>query len=186
MPWRLARCCTLAEPHQRTRKSYSVDPSIVRSPPVRRTRVRRAGADAPEPGGTSSHATASRPCRQSSPYRRRNQHSTRCGASISRSRWNKTKKSRSWWACTSYLNAGARKGGLGRSPPALIRAYRRVYGRDPRGWPRSERETCVHNRSFEDRWLAQFVPDGQAQIHGSPDAPHEHSSGSDGARQEPM
>jgi hypothetical protein len=33
------------------------------------------------------------------------------------------------------LNAEAREGALDREPPATVRAYRQVYGRDPRGWP---------------------------------------------------
>jgi hypothetical protein len=32
-------------------------------------------------------------------------------------------------------NARAREGALDREPPATVRAYRQVYGRDPRGWP---------------------------------------------------
>ena len=32
-------------------------------------------------------------------------------------------------------NAGAREEALDREPPATVRAYRQVYGRDPRGWP---------------------------------------------------
>jgi hypothetical protein len=33
------------------------------------------------------------------------------------------------------LNAQAREEALDREPPATVRAYRHVYGRDPRGWP---------------------------------------------------
>ena len=33
------------------------------------------------------------------------------------------------------LNAQAREQALDREPPATVRAYRQVYGRDPRGWP---------------------------------------------------
>jgi acyl-CoA reductase-like NAD-dependent aldehyde dehydrogenase len=32
-------------------------------------------------------------------------------------------------------NARAREEALDRPPPATVRAYRQVYGRDPRGWP---------------------------------------------------
>jgi hypothetical protein len=32
-------------------------------------------------------------------------------------------------------NARAREEALDREPPAIVRAYRQVYGRDPRGWP---------------------------------------------------
>lgn len=35
----------------------------------------------------------------------------------------------------SAMNARAREAALDRLPPATVRAYRRVYGRDPRGWP---------------------------------------------------
>lgn len=31
----------------------------------------------------------------------------------------------------------ARRSALDRQPPATVRAYRQVYGRDPRGWPPS-------------------------------------------------
>ena len=33
------------------------------------------------------------------------------------------------------LNAQAREKALDQETPATVRAYRRVYGRDPRGWP---------------------------------------------------
>jgi hypothetical protein len=33
------------------------------------------------------------------------------------------------------MNARAREEAMDRPPPATIRAYRQVYGRDPRGWP---------------------------------------------------
>jgi hypothetical protein len=33
------------------------------------------------------------------------------------------------------LNADAREKALDREPPATVRAYRQVFGRDPRGWP---------------------------------------------------
>jgi hypothetical protein len=33
------------------------------------------------------------------------------------------------------LNARARDEAMDREPPATVRAYRQVYGRDPRGWP---------------------------------------------------
>lgn len=33
------------------------------------------------------------------------------------------------------LNAQAREKALDRELPATVRAYRQVYGRDPRGWP---------------------------------------------------
>jgi hypothetical protein len=33
------------------------------------------------------------------------------------------------------MNARARKDAMDRPPPATVRAYREVYGRDPRGWP---------------------------------------------------
>ena len=32
-------------------------------------------------------------------------------------------------------NARAREEAMDRPPPATVRAYRQVYGRDPRGWP---------------------------------------------------
>jgi hypothetical protein len=32
-------------------------------------------------------------------------------------------------------NARAREEALDREPPATVRAYHHVYGRDPRGWP---------------------------------------------------
>ena len=32
-------------------------------------------------------------------------------------------------------NARAREEALDQPPPAIVRAYRQVYGRDPRGWP---------------------------------------------------
>jgi hypothetical protein len=32
-------------------------------------------------------------------------------------------------------NARAREEAMDREPPAIVRAYRQVYGRDPRGWP---------------------------------------------------
>jgi hypothetical protein len=32
-------------------------------------------------------------------------------------------------------NARAREAAMGRPPPATVRAYRQVYGRDPGGWP---------------------------------------------------
>jgi hypothetical protein len=32
-------------------------------------------------------------------------------------------------------NARAREDAMDRPPPATVRAYRQVYGRDPRGWP---------------------------------------------------
>jgi hypothetical protein len=32
-------------------------------------------------------------------------------------------------------NARAREGAMDRPPPATVRAYRQLYGRDPRGWP---------------------------------------------------
>jgi hypothetical protein len=32
-------------------------------------------------------------------------------------------------------NARARDEAMDRPPPATVRAYRQVYGRDPRGWP---------------------------------------------------
>ena len=32
-------------------------------------------------------------------------------------------------------NTRAREEALDRPPPAIVRAYRQVYGRDPRGWP---------------------------------------------------
>jgi len=32
-------------------------------------------------------------------------------------------------------NARAREEAMDRPPPATVRAYRAVYGRDPRGWP---------------------------------------------------
>jgi hypothetical protein len=35
-------------------------------------------------------------------------------------------------------NAEAREEALDRQPPARVRAYRQVYGRDPRGWPPAE------------------------------------------------
>jgi hypothetical protein len=33
------------------------------------------------------------------------------------------------------INAHAREDAMDRPPPATVRAYRQVYGRDPRGWP---------------------------------------------------
>ncbi|MPZ20381.1 MAG: hypothetical protein GEV06_21065 [Luteitalea sp.] len=33
------------------------------------------------------------------------------------------------------MNASAREDAMDRPPPALVQAYRRIYGRDPRGWP---------------------------------------------------
>jgi hypothetical protein len=33
------------------------------------------------------------------------------------------------------MNARAREEAMDRPPPATVRAYRQVYGRDPRGWP---------------------------------------------------
>jgi hypothetical protein len=33
------------------------------------------------------------------------------------------------------LNARAREEAMDRQPPVIVRAYRHVYGRDPRGWP---------------------------------------------------
>jgi DNA-binding response OmpR family regulator len=33
------------------------------------------------------------------------------------------------------LNARAREEAIDRPPPAIVRAYRSVYGLDPRGWP---------------------------------------------------
>ena len=33
------------------------------------------------------------------------------------------------------MNARAREAAMDRPPPATVRAYRQVYGRDPRGWP---------------------------------------------------
>jgi len=33
------------------------------------------------------------------------------------------------------MNARAREEAMDQSPPATVRAYRQVYGRDPRGWP---------------------------------------------------
>jgi hypothetical protein len=33
------------------------------------------------------------------------------------------------------MNAHAREDAMDRPPPATVRAYRQVYGRDPRGWP---------------------------------------------------
>lgn len=33
------------------------------------------------------------------------------------------------------VNASAREAALDRLPPATVRAYRQVFGRDPRGWP---------------------------------------------------
>lgn len=33
------------------------------------------------------------------------------------------------------MNARAREEAMDRPPPATVRAYRHVYGRDPRGWP---------------------------------------------------
>jgi len=33
------------------------------------------------------------------------------------------------------MNASARDEAMDREPPTTVRAYRRVYGRDPRGWP---------------------------------------------------
>jgi hypothetical protein len=33
------------------------------------------------------------------------------------------------------MNASAREEALDEPPPATVRAYRHVYGRDPRGWP---------------------------------------------------
>jgi hypothetical protein len=33
------------------------------------------------------------------------------------------------------MNARAREEALDREPPPTVRAYREVYGRDPRGWP---------------------------------------------------
>lgn len=33
------------------------------------------------------------------------------------------------------MNARAREEAMDRPPPATIRAYRQVHGRDPRGWP---------------------------------------------------
>lgn len=35
----------------------------------------------------------------------------------------------------SDMNARAREEAMDRPPPATVRAYRQVYGRDPRGWP---------------------------------------------------
>ena len=35
------------------------------------------------------------------------------------------------------LHLRAREEAMDREPPAIVRAYRRVYGRDPRGWPPS-------------------------------------------------
>jgi hypothetical protein len=32
-------------------------------------------------------------------------------------------------------NAHAREEAMDRPPPAIVRAYSQVYGRDPRGWP---------------------------------------------------
>jgi hypothetical protein len=32
-------------------------------------------------------------------------------------------------------NANAREQAMDREPPTTVRAYRQVYGRDPRGWP---------------------------------------------------
>jgi hypothetical protein len=33
------------------------------------------------------------------------------------------------------MNASAREEAIDHPPPATVRAYRQVYGRDPRGWP---------------------------------------------------
>lgn len=33
------------------------------------------------------------------------------------------------------MNARAREEAMDRPPPPTVRAYRHVYGRDPRGWP---------------------------------------------------
>jgi hypothetical protein len=33
------------------------------------------------------------------------------------------------------MNARAREDAMDQPPPATVRAYRQVYGRDPRGWP---------------------------------------------------
>jgi hypothetical protein len=33
------------------------------------------------------------------------------------------------------MNAHAREEAMDREPPATVRGYRQVYGRDPRGWP---------------------------------------------------
>ena len=33
------------------------------------------------------------------------------------------------------MNTQAREDALDRVPPATVRAYRQVYGRDPKGWP---------------------------------------------------
>lgn len=33
------------------------------------------------------------------------------------------------------MNAHAREEAMDREPPAIVRAYRQVYGHDPRGWP---------------------------------------------------
>lgn len=33
------------------------------------------------------------------------------------------------------MNATAREDAMDQQPPATVRAYRDVYGRDPRGWP---------------------------------------------------
>ena len=33
------------------------------------------------------------------------------------------------------MNTHAREDAMDRLPPATVRAYRQVYGRDPKGWP---------------------------------------------------
>jgi hypothetical protein len=38
-------------------------------------------------------------------------------------------------AALEEMNTQAREDALDRAPPATVRAYRQVYGRDPKGWP---------------------------------------------------
>jgi hypothetical protein len=40
-----------------------------------------------------------------------------------------------WRAEIEEMNASAREGASDRPSPATVRAYRQIYGRDPRGWP---------------------------------------------------
>jgi hypothetical protein len=51
----------------------------------------------------------------------------------------KAQKRRAETACfraeIEDMNARAREQAMDRPPPATVRAYRQVYGRDPRGWP---------------------------------------------------